>query len=235
MVVPDTKRESPIRSLRDCSEKTLRDLLLTRHDGAWSEFIRRYRGLIYHCINRIMKRHFPETWESEADEIYSEVLMMLLDDDMAKLRIFNPRRGCKLGTWVGMLSANAARDYLRCAKQRPWLDYHVELAPEMLPNQHSGYFVEHDSLHACSRSPMDRLLDKERWSHLEELVIEFSYKDRRFLYLYYTQGFDADGVADCLAINLNTVYSKKHKIRKHLRRGVRDAGRTCVIRDMVAA
>lgn len=235
MGAPATRSESSSRSLRDCSESTLLELLLARHEGAWSEFIRRYRSLIYHCINRVLKRHVRGAMETEADEIYSEVLMMLVDNDMNKLRIYNPRRGYKLGTWVGMLSANAARDYLRCAKQRPWLTYHVELNPEVQPALHSGFFLEHGSLFASSRTPLDRLLDKERWSHLEALAAEFSNKDRRFLQLYYTRGFEADGVAECLSVSVNTVYSKKHKIRKHLRRGVRDAGRTSAIRDLAAA
>ena len=54
------------------------------------------------------------------DEMYAEVLLSLLRDDMRKLRIFDPQRGSKLGSWIGMLTTNATHDHLRSAARRPW-------------------------------------------------------------------------------------------------------------------
>ncbi len=140
---------------------------------------------------------------ADSEEIYAEVLISLLRDDMRKLRMYNPHRGTKLSSWVGMISVNAAYDFLRSAGRRPMLD-----RIDGTPNPHEEY----------DRTPLDTLLEKERWGSLNGLLQEFSEKDRTFLRLYYAQGLDAEKVADQMSISLKTVYSKKHKIRAHLRR-----------------
>ena len=53
--------------------------------------------------------------------------------------------------------------------------------------------------------------------------------------LYYAQGMDAEAVAEHMSISLKTVYSKKHKIRAHLRRCLSEAATDSPIADLVAA
>ena len=87
----------------------------------------------------------------------------------------------------------------------------------------------------CDRSPLDQLIEKERWNHLNELLAEFSDKDRTFLLLYYGQGMDAASVAGEMAISLKTVYSKKHKIRAHLVRCLESVRGGSPIADLLPA
>jgi RNA polymerase sigma-70 factor (ECF subfamily) len=68
----------------------------------------------------------------------------------------------------------------------------------------------------CDRTPLDQLLEKERWSAFNDIMTEFTDKDRTFVDLYFGRGLDADAVAAEMQISLKTVYSKKHKIRAHL-------------------
>ncbi len=188
------------------SEWTERQLLrrvLGRDDRAWMELVRRYRSLIYRCINKVTARCAPSLGSADIDEIYGDVLLNLLRDDMRKLRLYNPRRGTKLGSWIGMISVNSAYDFLRCAGRRPLLD-RLDGAPD--PHEESD------------RSPLDLLIEKERWDHLNGLLADFSDKDRTFVSLYFGQGLDAEDVAEHMSISLKTVYTKKHKIRAHLRR-----------------
>lgn len=185
------------------TERQLLHRVLNQDEQAWSEMVRRYRPLIYRCISKVTGRYSPNMTNADVDEIYAEVLISLLRDDMRKLRLYNPHRGTKLSSWVGMISVNAAYDFLRSAGRRPLLD-----RLDGAPNPHEEY----------DRTPLDELLEKERWSHLNGLLAEFSDKDRKFLQLYYAQGLDAETVASEMSISLKTVYSKKHKIRAHLRR-----------------
>jgi len=145
--------------------------------------------------------------------------MNLLRDDMRKLRMFNPRRGTKLGSWIGMISINTAYDHLRSASRRPMLD-RVDGTPE--PDDEGD------------RSPLEILLEKERWSHLNEVLGAFSDKDRQFVSLYYGEGMDPVTVAESMSISLKTVYSKKHKIRAHLRECVANFAGDSAIADLVA-
>jgi RNA polymerase sigma-70 factor (ECF subfamily) len=186
------------------SEWTDRDLLrhvLRNEQRGWNELVRRYRSLIFRCITKVTLKYAPTLSSADLDEIYADVMMQLVRDDMHKLRIYNPARGTKLGSWIGMISVNAAYDFLRSAGRRPLLD------------KVDGSIDPHEE---CDRTPLDMLIEKERWSHLNEMLSEFTDKDRTFVELYYQRGMEADEIAAEMQISLKTVYSKKHKIRAHL-------------------
>jgi RNA polymerase sigma-70 factor (ECF subfamily) len=150
---------------------------------------------------------------AEIDEVYAEVLLALLRDEMRKIRMYDASRGAKLSSWIGMISVNTAHDYLRSVGRRPALD-RIDGAP--------------DGREEYERTPLDVLLEKERWSHFNGLLSDFSEKDRTFLDLYYGQGLDAESVADEMAISVKTVYTKKHKIRRHLRERIEDVGDSAI-------
>jgi RNA polymerase sigma-70 factor (ECF subfamily) len=182
------------------SDRELLAHVLRNEAMGWTELVRRFRPLIYRCITKVTCR-YGALGAADIDEIYAEVMMQLVRDDMHKLRLYNPARGTKLGSWIGMISVNAAYDYLRSAGRRPMLD------------RVDGVVDPHED---CDRTPLDELLEKERWSAFNDIMTEFTDKDRTFVDLYFGRGLDADAVAAEMQISLKTVYSKKHKIRAHL-------------------
>ena len=197
----------------DWAEPELLERVLRREEVAWAELVRRYRALIYRCITKVTSRYAPMLPSAEIDEVYAEVLLALLRDDLRKIRMYDASRGAKLSSWIGMISVNTAHDYLRSVGRRPALD-RIDGAP--------------DSRDEYERTPLDVLLEKERWSHFNGLLSDFSEKDRTFLDLYYGQGLDAESVADEMAISVKTVYTKKHKIRRHLRRRIEDVSDSAI-------
>lgn len=212
-----------IAAPKDPAAWTDRELLhrvLRRDEPAWNELVRRYRNLIFRCISKAAYRHAPGLPSADLDEIFADVLLALVRDDMRKLRLYNPARGMKLGSWIGMISINCAYDHLRGAGRRPLLD---KLDGVIDPD------AEHD------RSPLDVLIEKERWAHLEGMLAEFSEKDRTFVALYFGQGVEPEAIAGQMEISLKTVYTKKHKIREHLRRALRSVAGDSPIADLVGA
>ena len=211
------------RGSRNASDWTDRELLrcVLRNDArGWAELIRRYRPLIYRCITKVTLKYAPSLSSADLDEIYADVMMQLVRDDMHKLRIYNPARGTKLGSWIGMISVNAAYDFLRSAGRRPLLD------------KVDGNLDPHEE---CDRSPLDQLIEKERWDHLNSLLSDFTARDRTFVELYYQKGLEADEIAAEMQISLKTVYSKKHKIRAHLVRCLQNIAGDSPIADLAAA
>ena len=213
------RKKSSRTQPRDWTDRQLLRRLLVADDRAWTELVRRYRPLIYRCVTKVTARYAPHLSNADLDEIYAEVLMNLLRDDMRKLRLYNPTRGTKLSSWIGMISINSAYDFLRSAGRRPVLD-RIDGTPETNDE--------------TERSPLDMLIEKERWNHLNSVLTDFSDKDRTFLQLYFGQGLDAAAVADEMAISLKTVYSKKHKIRAHLRRCLEGVRTESPIADLAA-
>lgn len=222
--VPDTQHEQSSLSAApaspaDWTEAELLARALRREEQAWTELVRRYRALIYRCITKVTGKYAPMLPSAEIDEVYAEVLLALLRDDQRKIRMYDPARGAKLSSWIGMIAVNTAHDYLRGMGRRPLLD-RIDGAP--------------DGREEYDRTPLDVLLEKERWDHFNGILGDFSEKDRTFVHLYYGQGMDAARVADEMAISVKTVYTKKHKIRQHLRRRIEHVGEHSAIADLAA-
>jgi RNA polymerase sigma-70 factor (ECF subfamily) len=211
---------APTKNPADWTDRELLRHVLRSEARAWAELVRRYRPLIYRCITKVTLKYAPTLGAADLDEIYADVMMQLVRDDMHKLRIYNPSRGTKLGSWIGMLSVNAAYDFLRSAGRRPLLD------------KVDGAIDPHEE---CDRTPLDQLIEKERWEHLNGVLAEFTDKDRTFVELYYQRGMEADEIAAEMQISLKTVYSKKHKIRAHLVRVLGQLGADSPIGDLAMA
>ena len=94
----------------------------------------------------------------DVNEIFGDMCFNLLRDDMRKLRAYDPARGAKLGSWLGLLAINTAYDYLRQTSRRPLLD-RLDGAPERAGEDPSA---------------LDDLLEKERWGYLNALLADFS-------------------------------------------------------------
>ena len=202
------------------TDSQLLKFVLRNDAQGWAELIRRFRPLIYRCITKVTLKYSPMLGGADLDEIYADVMMQLVRDDMHKLRIYNPARGTKLGSWIGMISVNAAYDFLRSAGRRPLLD------------KVDGTMDVQEDL---DRTPLDMLIEKERWGHLNDLLSDFTDKDRMFVELYYQKGLEADEIAAEMQISLKTVYSKKHKIRAHLVRCLQNIAGDSPIADLAAA
>src|SRR5262249_32878961 len=115
-------------------------------------------------------------------------------------RLYDARRGTKLSSWIGMISTNVSYDYLRGSARRPMLD-RIDRIPD---------------IEEKAENPLDGILACERRSKLNEMLADYSDKDRTFVALYYAQGLEAEEVAQEMNISVKTVYSKKHKLLARL-------------------
>jgi RNA polymerase sigma-70 factor (ECF subfamily) len=90
---------------------------LARADGAaWSEFIARYRRLIYGAIHRANER-FGAGWDETAmEEVFEEVLWKLLRRRGRALASW--KGDCKFETWIYRIVRNACIDRLRATGRR---------------------------------------------------------------------------------------------------------------------
>ena len=183
------------------SDFALLERVLDHQSDAWTEMLRRYRSLIFRCITKATSRAGAQMCPDDQDEIFCELCMNLLRDDMRKLRAFDPNRGVKLSTWLGLLSINTAYDHLRRRARYPLLAPGEDRTPERP---------------ADGPSPLEQLLKKERRGFLGQLVTRLSARDRDFVHLYFEQGLDAELIARTMNISVKTVYTKKHKISARL-------------------
>jgi RNA polymerase sigma-70 factor (ECF subfamily) len=181
------------------SEEQLVDALIANDARAWGEFQRRYDRLILRCITKVTKR-FVCVGPEDVREIYAQLLVSLLANDKAKLRTFDPERGNRFSSWVGLLAIHGAYDHLRALRREP-------------PKE-----VLTDATDICSETPDPYELteQRERANIASRVLAGFSERDRTFAALYFGEGMAPEAIAMRMNISVKTVYSKKHKIQSRL-------------------
>lgn len=167
---------------------------------AWREFNSRYARLIFRCITRVTSRFSSVVGPDDVREIYAVLCVQLLANDKHKLRSFEPGRGSKLGSWIGLLAMHGAYDYLRSLRREP----------------KRGTMTEAEALSSELPDPFETCQLRQRAGLVSELLEEFTAKDREFITLYYGESVEPEEIARLMGISVKTVYSKKHKIRARL-------------------
>ena len=167
---------------------------------AWREFNTRFSRLVLSTISRVTARFSGVVSQEDLREIYATFCMQLLANDKHKLRSFDPARGNKLSTWLGLLASHTAYDFLRSARREP----------------RRATLSEAEELCSSMPDPCESALMRERASLVSELLAHFTDKDRAFIQLYFGEGLAPEIVAERLNISVKTVYSKKHKIQARL-------------------
>ena len=200
LMVAPTMTNGETMTITDLSEAQLLERMLDRDATGWREFHRRYDRLIYRCIHKVTGR-FPGCVTSEdVREIYAMFLLGLNKREMHKLRAFDPQRGNKLSSWVGMLATNCAWDYLRRVSRQ----------------LQTTTLADAEQIGGGADGPYEELLHKERWAVVNRVLSTFSPKDQEFVRRYYMEGHSPEAIARGMGISVKTVYSKKHKIRCRL-------------------
>ncbi len=174
--------------------------LIAGSDAAWREFHFRFDRLIYRCITKVTSRFAAVVSQDDIREIYATLIVQLLSNDMHKLRSFDPERGNRFTSWLGLLAINAAYDYLRAIRREP------NRAP----------VAEAETLGSDLPTPHDLCERRERAEKVVQVLATFSAKDQEFVELYFGEGLEPEQIAERMNISVKTVYSKKHKIRSRL-------------------
>jgi len=182
------------------TEEELRTRLVASQPTAWREFERRYDRLIDRCILKVTRRFSSVVSADDVREIGGTLRLSLLANDMHKLRSFDPDRGNRFSSWIGLLAINAAYDYLRSLRREPG----------------KAALTEATDLAAETPDPFEAVAQRQRATIAQRLLEQFSARDRTFAALYFGEGLDPNVIAARMKISVKTVYSKKHKIQARL-------------------
>lgn len=174
--------------------------LLADDPQAWREFNTRFSRLVLSTISRVTARFSAVVSQEDMREIYATFCVQLLANDKLKLRSFDPERGNKLSTWLGLLASHTAYDFLRGARREP----------------RRAALSEAEDLSSTLPDPCESALMRERATLVSNLLENFTDKDRAFIQLYFGEGLAPECVAERLNISVKTVYSKRHKIQARL-------------------
>lgn len=182
------------------SESELLAALLSGDALAWREFRHRYDPVLLRCIRRVTCAFAAVVDSDEHFEIHAHLWLSLTDDDMRRLRSFDPSRGIRLSTWLGKLAYHAALDRMRVLTRAPRFEDLTAV----------------DRFEQDDRDPCDALIHKESLSEFDAKLETLSSRDQTFVHLFYVEGLSAVEVSEEMQISVKTVYSKNHKLRARL-------------------
>jgi RNA polymerase sigma-70 factor (ECF subfamily) len=188
------------RAERAAQETDLVARLLVDDPEAWRFFTSEYSRIVIGCIRRVLARFTRVTSDHDVDEVYARFCFELLANDRKKLRCFDPEKGGRLSTWIGLLAKNATYDYLRRLKR--------DRVCEPLP--------ETDTLQSEEENPFEQVVLQQRAAITSATLRRLSDRDRQFVDLYFAQGMEAEAIAEIMNISVKTVYTKRHKITARL-------------------
>ena len=198
--LPTTHNAARVLQVAAADDAALVHALIQDQPAAWREFNTRFSRLVLSTISRVTARFSSVVSHDDLREIYATFCVQLLANDKSKLRSFDPQRGNKLSTWLGLLASHTAYDFLRSARREP----------------RRAALSEAEELSSTLPDPCESALMRERAELVGRLLASFTDKDRAFIQLYFGEGLAPETIADRLQISIKTVYSKKHKIQARL-------------------
>jgi RNA polymerase sigma-70 factor (ECF subfamily) len=145
-------------------------------------------------------KRFTAVSQDDVREIYAQLIVSLLANGHAKLRAFDPTRGSRFSSYIGMLAIHCAYDWLRAVRREP---------------QREG-LTEAAELSSDIPDPFEAAAAQERAALAARVMEGFSERDRTFAALYFGEGMEPHEIARSMKISVKTVYSKKHKIQSKL-------------------
>ncbi len=169
---------------------------------AFGNFHERYRRLVISCVRRVFHKHTVDVSMEDLEDTVGQAFLNMVKDDFRKLRLYDSEKGYKLSSWIGLIATNTAYDHLRKRGPRvASLDDDERYVPE--PVSHTP-------------TPPEQLEEQEQIDLLLLAIEQLSKNERRFVELCYEHQLTHEEIAAKLGLSLNTVYSKKNKIKVKL-------------------
>jgi RNA polymerase sigma factor (sigma-70 family) len=176
-----------------------------QHDRLWVQFVERYERLIVSCVVKALRRYGATFSRDDLDDLVGDVWLVLLRDDLKKLRQYDAARGFRIASFLGLVATNATIDHLRArqAESTPLDDVIEEFA----------------SLRA--ETPRDTVEARQEAELARAALAQLSGDERAFVVDCFRDERSPEELARALGITTNTVYSRKFKIREKLQKIVR--------------
>ena len=178
---------------------------------AWEEFVRTYADLIWNAIHRTFALYNFAYRKEDAEDLFNDIFLSLLEDDFRKIRQFRGDNNCSLSTWLTVVAGRRTIDFIRQDKG------HLFVGPLNTDNDIWETLAD-------SGRPADVLLaGKQTRESIAREVKLLASRDRLIYYLLFIRGCSAEETAKVLGISDGLVYSRKHRIIKRLKKNLSGA------------
>lgn len=185
-------------------ERRLIAALVARDRSAWSDFVKRFQGLVYARVARTaleFNRHLDRT---EIEDICAEIFTALIENDFASLRRFEGRSS--LATWLAIIARRSCLKWMQKKNQR---------------QEHANQRIDdpqHDDLAGGgSEDMLAALIQTEDSQRLRTMLGRLNEGDQAVLRMFFLDGLTYAEIGRDLGISINTVGPKLQRAQKRLR------------------
>lgn len=151
------------------------------------------RGAVRLCCSLHKHRVIAE----EIDDLFSEIVILLMEQDYRRLRSFNDQRS-SLRTWLKAVVTHHIFHHLRKRK--------IELSLDDVPIESTVYEIDHS----------DQLWRKQQMKLIEAAKEKLTTREQEMLALFFRDDAGAIDIAEQLGIKVDSVYRRKHALIKKL-------------------
>lgn len=187
-------------------ELRLLSKVLRGDSHATKSFVQIYTCVIEMCVRKVVRRSRGFISEADIQDMVGEIWLSLLENNKRSLRLFDPRREIKVGTWIGLLARNKTIDKMRTT-------HNNMLSMEEVLDIHETP--------SGQRHPGEEAELRERLHLARQAMSQLDSDDRRFLEDWYSEENHPEVLARRYNITVGTVYSRRFKIQEKLVRSVR--------------
>ena len=177
------------------------ELCIKREENAWTEFIRRFSGLVYYSARERLARNGFRFNEQDIQDITQNVFVEMWE----KSRLSEVRDRHKIKAWLSIMSQTRALNYMRKKKERL-------LAEDEL------FRIENI---VSDNGEANRL---ELAEELETAIKPFEPREKIILKLNIIHGKTHKEIAEFMKIPINTVSTIISRKKEHLRKLLRGEG-----------
>jgi RNA polymerase sigma factor (sigma-70 family) len=183
---------------------------IQRDPYAWNEFLATYSRLIYSTIYSILRVKRISLDSSRIEDIFQEMIMMLMKDDYHKLRSFQSRNGCTLGSWLRVVVSNFMISYVRSSKTERLNDSLDE---------------DNDSVSQLNESSGEVAgLSQDMAAQLDDCIRKLTVDDRYFLTLHVQQSLTIEQLKRFFHVSRGALDMRKSRLMGRLKECFRKKG-----------
>ncbi len=185
-------------------DRTLLQRCLTHQTGAWSDFVDRFLGLIYHVVHHTAFLRSHPLRPEDTEDLAAEILLQLVANDYAVLRQFKGQ--ASLATYLTVVARRI------CVHELARRSAAREVQPREDGRQPALADVE---------EPPRAQLGLESLEEVEKLLGKLPGREREVVRLYYLEGRTYEEISTDLRIPVNSIGPILSRAKKKLRKDVK--------------
>jgi RNA polymerase sigma factor (sigma-70 family) len=173
---------------------------------ACEKFVKDFSDIVYRSVRYTFRVRNVYFNQADLEDLHNTVFLTLFENDAKKLRQFKGRNGCRLGTWIRIITVRIVLNHIRKRGMDSISGQRNRVPLEDIPE-----------LNLAKTATTEELEKIEKQRSIVDGIRRLPTRDRLFLLLHYENGYSIEEVARTLKLSLSNAYIIKHRAIQKLK------------------